>query len=131
MFHSFAVSFCTAAQAGSTFCHGGKLTGVNLLRTGVRMGGSTCTSTVGAARIAWTGLNTIAGGLSVAGVAIDIASLPLDFFVLTKGAYDIHKYRTGKGSNSNAAKRVKQTMDQLIEARQKLMDAQEAIGQVA
>ena len=130
MFHSYAVLFCTAAQAGSTICQGGKVTGVSLLRTGVRLGGNTCTSTVGAVRIAWTGLHTVAGGLSIAGVALDVATLPLDVFVLAKGAYDIHKYRTGKGSNSNAAKRVKKAIDQLIEGRQTLMAAQEASGQL-
>ena len=117
-----------AAQVGSTFCHGGKLTSIGLLRTGVRLGGNTCTYTVGAARVAWAGLNTIAGGLSVAGVAIDIVSVPLDSIVLIKGAYDIHKYRTGKGSNSKASKQIKKTIDQLTEGRQKLMDVQEAIG---
>ena len=42
-----------------------------LLRAG-RFGGAG----VGASRIAWTGLNTVAGGLSVAGVVFDACYSP-------------------------------------------------------
>lgn len=58
------------------------------------------------ARIAWAGLNTVAGGLSVAGVVFDAVALPFDLAVLIKGSIDVHKYRTGRGSNSRRANQV-------------------------
>ena len=57
-------------------------------------------------KIAWAGIRTVAGGLSVVGVVFDIVSLPFDIFVVIKGAYDVHKYRTGQGTNSDAANQV-------------------------
>jgi len=39
-------------------------------------------------------------------VVFDIVSLPFDIFVVIKGAYDVHKYRTGQGTNSDAANQV-------------------------
>ena len=75
----------------------------------------------GAARVAWTGINTITGGLSIAGVIFDVVALPFDLFVLIKGSYDIHKYKSGKGSNCNKANRVGEIIKKLEEHKQQML----------
>ena len=65
---------------------------------------------VNVVHIAFAGLNTAAGGLSIASCVFDVLALPFDFIVIVKGAYNIHKYRTGKGSNSSMAKGMEQVI---------------------
>ena len=72
------------------------------------------------ARIAFSGLNTIAGGLSIAGVVFDSVAIPFDLFVIIKGSYDIHKHRTGRGSNSNKANKLALMIKELKEHRDKI-----------
>ena len=70
------------------------------------------------ARIAFSGLNTVAGGLSIAGVAFDAVAIPIDLFIIIKGSFDIHKHRTGQGTNSIRANQL----SRMIEALEKHRD---------
>lgn len=81
----------------------------------------------GAARIAWTGLRTVAGGLAVAGVVFDAVCIPFDCYVLLKGSYDIHKHRSSRGqkSNSNQAKKVEKIIKQLKEHKDTMSQVQD------
>ena len=80
--------------------------GIDAVRIGIKAGRFASTT-----RIAWTGLRTVAGGLSVAGVVFDAVAVPLDLFVIVKGAYNIYKYRTGQGSNSKKASQLEMIKD--------------------
>ena len=67
---------------------------------------ATSTTKVGA-RTAWAGLNTGTRIASSVSVVFDIAVLPIDLIILIKSAYDVHKYKGGKGtSNSAAAEKI-------------------------
>ena len=72
------------------------------------------------ARIAFAGLNTIAGGVSIAGVVFDTVAIPIDLFIIFRGANDIHRHRTGQGSNSNQAKKLALMIKALEEHRDKV-----------
>ena len=86
----------------------------------VRFGRVTATA-ASASSVAWAGISTVAGGLSVAGVVFDAVALPFDFFVIAKGAYDIHKYRTGQGTNSRKALELEAMIKQLEEDRERIL----------
>ena len=86
--------------------------------------GRFATTGASAARVAWTGINTVAGGLSIAGVVFDAVALPFDFFVLIKGSYDIHKHNSGRGTNCNKANQVKEMITKLKKHKQELLQVQ-------
>lgn len=48
-------------------------------------------------------------------------SLPFDIFVLIKGAYDVHNYRTRQGINSDVANLVQGMIDELKEHKENAM----------
>lgn len=79
----------------------------------------------GTSRVAWAGLSTVSGGLSVASVAFDVVTLPIDLFVIVKGAYDIHKYRTGRGTNSNRACQLEAMIQKLEEHKNNVLKIKE------
>ena len=89
--------------------------GIDAVRIGIKAGRFASTS-----RIAWTGLRTVAGGLSVAGVVFDAVAVPLNLFVIVKGAYDIYKYRTGQGSNSKKASQLEKMIKDLEQHKERL-----------
>ena len=94
--------------------------------TGIFRAGRFAGTGIGVSRVAWAGLNTVAGGLSIAGVVFDAIALPFDFFVLIKGSIDINKYKNGKGSNSNMAEKVKKILVELKDHQEKMLQIQRA-----
>ena len=112
----------TGGQAAKIIYDGYKLVdaGFDIIRSVFKVG-RFATAGAGAARVAWTGINTLAGGLSIAGVIFDAVALPFDIFVLIKGSYDIHKHNSGKGSNCNKANRVGEMIKKLEEHKQQML----------
>lgn len=84
----------------------------NLIKTGVNAGHIVYSAaTIGKAaaigtHTALTGLSTAARVFRVGSVVVNAVFIPVDLLVMLKSAYDVHKYRTGKGSNSNAAEKI-------------------------
>ena len=113
-------------QAAKIIYDGYKLldSGFDIIRS-IFKAGRFAASGAGAARIAWTGINTLTGGLSIAGVVFDAVALPFDIFVLIKGSYDIHKYNSGEGSNCNKANQVGKIIEKLKEHKQQMLDIRE------
>ena len=121
---------CVGGQAAKIIYDGYKLfdSGFDVIRSIFRVGRFAGTG-AGTARIAWTGINTLTGGLSIAGVIFDAVALPFDFFVLIKGSYDIHKYKSGKGSNCNKANRVGEMIKQLEEHKQQMLQIRDMFAE--
>ena len=113
-------------QAAKLLYDGYKLidTGLDIVRVALRVG----RFATGAARVAWTGLATVAGGLSIAGVVFDVVAIPFDLFVIVKGSIDIHKHRTGRGTNSNRACQLKEMIEKLEKHRDNILQLKEMFG---
>ena len=79
----------------------------------------------GTSRVAWAGFSTLARGLSVAGAVFDAVAIPVDLFIIAKGAYDIHKHKTGKGTNSNRACQLEAMIRELEEHRDCVLQIKE------
>ena len=97
-----------AAYDGYRIAHGTTNVGRVIFQTGGYATG---------ARIALASLNTLSGGLSIAGVVFNSVAIPFDLFVIIKGSIDIHKYSTGQGSNSNKANQLALTIEELEKQR--------------
>ena len=82
----------------------------------------------GASRVAWAGFSTAVRGLSVTGVILDAVTLPIDLFFAAKGAYDIYKHRTGRGTNSNKAHQLEAMIQKLEEYGDRLSHARDMFG---
>ena len=79
------------------------LTAVEIAKAGAQVG----------ARTAWTGFSTAGRVVSGVSVAVNLVLIPIDLAVLIKSAYDVHKYKRGKGSNSAAAKKIGELIESL------------------
>ena len=84
----------------------------NLIKTGINAGQIAYrAATIGKAaaigtRTALSGLSTAAKVLRVGPVVVNAVFIPVDLLVMLKSAYDVHKYKTGKGSNSDVAEKI-------------------------
>ena len=74
------------------------------------------------ARMTFTGLRSVTGIARVSFVALDVVFIPIDLAVMMKSAYDVHKYRTGQGSNSAVANEIGKLISDLEEHEQKMKD---------
>ena len=79
------------------------LTAVEIAKAGAQVG----------ARTAWTGFSTAGRVVSGVSVAVNLVLIPIDLAVLIKSAYDVRKYKRGKGSNSAAAKKIGELIESL------------------
>ena len=94
----------------------------NTVRVGVQAG----------ARGVYLGLGTVGRIFSIGSIALDVLFIPIDFAVLVKSAYDVHKYKNGKGKSSSSAasnirkmlEELKQNSDELKEVRAELPGAE-------
>lgn len=125
-----AVSVSKAVTAGKILYDGYRAidTAFDIGRLAFKAGRFATVGTA-SAQIAFAGLNTVAGGLSIAGCVFDVIAIPFDIIVIIKGAYDIHKYRTGRGSNSRAAKRIGEMIKALENHYTEVMKIKECINQ--
>ena len=86
----------------------------NTVRAGVQAG----------ARTAYVGLGTVGRVFSIGSVVLDVVFIPIDVAVLVKSAYDVHKYKDGRGrSNSTAASNIVSVIKQLEENEETLREA--------
>ena len=77
-----------------------------------------------ASRTAWASLSVATRSLSIIGVVFDVVSIPLDLFVIVKSSIEIHKYRTGRGTNSSPAKRIRDLIEGLEEHKDQMLKLQ-------
>ena len=73
-------------------------------------------------RTTLTGLKSLAGIARISFVALDAVFIPIDLAVMMKSAYDVHKYRTGQGSNSAVANKIGKLISDLEEHEQKMKE---------
>ena len=74
------------------------------------------------ARTTLSGLKSVAGIARAAFVALDVVFIPIDLAVMMKSAYDVHKYKTGQGSNSAVANEIGKLISDLEEHEQKMKE---------
>ena len=72
------------------------------------------------ARMTLTGLRTVTGIVRSTFAAFDLVLIPINIIAMAKSAYDVHKYRTGQGSNSAVAKEIGKLISDLEEHEQKM-----------
>ena len=78
-------------------------------------------------RTVWAGLSTAGRVVSGVTVAFDLIFIPIDLAVLIKSAYDVHKYKRGRGSNSAVAKKIGEFIENLEQNRAQLKKIQEEL----
>ena len=59
---------------------------------------------------------------SVAGIARVTVFTPIDLAIMMKSAYDVHKYKTGQGSNSAVANEIGKLISDLEEHEEKMKE---------
>ena len=72
------------------------------------------------ARTTLSGLKSVAGIARVTFVALEVVFIPIDLAVMMKSAYDVHKYKTGQGSNSAVANDIGKLISDLEEHEKKM-----------
>ena len=119
----FAI-LCNCARYGKAYA---KVlwTGYKLIDGGFDVGRTIATTagrgaSTAARTTVWAGLNTAKQVASVAGVVMDVVSIPFDLFVMIKASLDVHKFKTTGESNSNVGNKIGGFIKQLEEHRDEL-----------